>query len=345
MVASSKCPAPPASSCDGQPLSALASKIPKIKRTGDLRVDTQKTIERDAFVRIVDKLSKYPKYILPMHGIMMSQDFNAETMATAAPTKSEWTGNYGCLGKIPKEWICQWLLHRSEKLGASLTAAHLAKIEEDSPENIKMLFSLETQTLPHQNFPSTCHDAYIATKTFNERASQVGNRLAKFMSAGGIRDDGSLDFSKGGCYKLQFEGDRCSTIVHISGTKATLPAHVVITKDFVLYDNHLDHLAKAELLPSTYTLIELFPKGCDLDKLAMRKKDAKPLKEMATAIADAHAEGQRSKIAETVQVAREDSSVLKVVANRKAAANLIKARTKLLEKAEERKTRRTIKLG
>ena len=43
-------------SFDGKPLSTLATKVPQIKKTGDVTRNTMKTIERGALVTIIDGL-------------------------------------------------------------------------------------------------------------------------------------------------------------------------------------------------------------------------------------------------------------------------------------------------
>jgi len=112
MVAHSK--GSSSNSCDGNPLAPLAKKVPRVRRSGDLSADTRASIERDAFVRIVDKLSKYPAFILPMRGIIMSQDFSGATVSGGkSANNDEWAMNCRSIGKIPKTWIAEWLLHRA----------------------------------------------------------------------------------------------------------------------------------------------------------------------------------------------------------------------------------------
>jgi hypothetical protein len=328
----------PSSSCDNQPLSALAKKIPQIKRSGDLGIDTRKAIERDAMVRIVDKLSKYPAYILPMHGVMMSQDFCSESSAS----QQEWTGNYKCVGKLPKGWIAEFLLARACELGLQekLNTEVLQKVEGNSSHGLWFLFCFDMQMNQHISFPSPCHDKFVASQAFKERGVLVGNRLRKLVE-GGIKSDGSLDFSTGGCFTLQFDDNKCTTVTHVNGEVAVVPEHVVITKKFTLHDNFLDTLARVELSPSKYQLADFFPdtavfKGHILDKKATAFKEiaANIAKQMETTSATI-AQG-------TVQVS---ASVLGVAAAKRSAENLLKARSKLQQKKETRKTTMTIKLS
>jgi hypothetical protein len=320
----------------------LAARVPKVRLTGDLAVDTRRSIERDAFVRIVDKLTKYPQYIMHLHGIMLSQDLTTDSPSQVAPLgKLDWSGNYSCLGKIPKTWVAQYLMHRATHLGVQLTQQQINAMEEDSVDNLRMLFSFETQTTPAMAFPSACHDKYIATKTFSERAAQVGDRLSSFLVSGGIKSSGALDFSHGGCYSLEFDAGRCTHVLHITGAKVEAPAHVFITSSFSLVDNHSDQLARVELSPSKYYLMDFF-KGAEFLQRVIKDKKGETLKKLAKAIADKHAEGIVTKNKETVQ---ENRDVLKETHQKRATANLEKARSKLMEKKADRTARRTIKLG
>jgi len=217
-------------------------------------------------------------------------------------------------------------------------------MEEDSVDNIRTLFAFETQTLGSTSFPSACHDKYIATKTFTTRAQQVGDRLKNFLDQEGIQSSGALDFSKGGCYKLEFGQDgKCTNVVHCTGAKVQMPSHVVITTEFSLIDNHLDHLARVELLPCNYLLYEFFvAKKPGVLEHMIKDKKGDSLRKMAKAIAEKHAEGETQIEQQTV---KEDKALLSVVAKKKAAANLLKARSKLEEKKKDRAARRTIKLA
>ena len=335
-------PTKSSSSCDGQPVSPLASRVPKVRLSGDLAVDTRRSIERDAFVRIVDKLTKYPQYIMHLHGIMLSQDLSTDSSSHVPPlSKLDWTGNYPCLGKIPKSWVAQYLMHRALQLGTELTQQRINSMEEDSVDNLRVLFSFETQTTLAMSFPSTCHDKYIATRTFSERAAQVCNRLSPFLAKGGITKSGALDFSRGGCYSLHFEGERCKYVEHITGIAADVPPHVLITNSFSLMDNHSDQLARVELNPCKYYLMDFF-KGADFLQQVIKDKKGDTLKKLAKSIADKHAEGLVLKNRETVQ---ENKDILKETQQRRATSNLEKARHKLEEKKADRTARRTIRLG
>ena len=119
-----------------------------------------------------------------MHGIMLSQDLTSDIPVAKPLSKLDWTGSN--LSKIPKPWVAQYLMHRATTLGVVLAQGQLNVLEEESVDNLRVLFSFETQASFALSFPTPCHGKHIATKTFNTRAAQVGGRLKTFIEAGGI---------------------------------------------------------------------------------------------------------------------------------------------------------------
>ena len=222
-----------------------------------------------------------------------------------------------------------------------MTQDFLSKVEEEDSENILNLFYFEAQIMPHLNFPSQCSTNYLATRAFDSRAEEVGNRLLRFVENGGFREDGSLDFKKGGCYELEFEDDKASTVKHISGATVTLPSHVLITQEFTLHDNHMDHLARVELKPSMFALWTFFDDSHPFVKLIIKEKKAQTLVDHAIKAEQAAVAAESSRAANTVQ---QNPRVLQPVQNKKASENLQKAREQLKARAADKQKKRTIKL-
>lgn len=61
-------------------------------------------------------------------------------------------------------------------------------------------------------------DACVATLVFQRRCAQVGDRLCKFVSRGGLTPSGHLDMRRAGCFDLEFDSESglCTKVVHIS---------------------------------------------------------------------------------------------------------------------------------
>lgn len=79
-----------------------------------------------------------------------------------------------------------------------------------------------------------------------------------------------------GCYKFEWaDTGRATSIIHRSGSTATLPAHVVVTREFELLDNWSDFDATVQLAPTKYVCHELFPAE-GLPNIAMYKTTRPP---------------------------------------------------------------------
>lgn len=326
-------------SCDGKPLSSLALKVPPIKKSGDLSTDTTRNSERDAMVRVIDKMAKYPACVLPIHGYMMSTDF--ESIASVSGSCSEeWTGDYACIKNLPKSWMVSFLQFRSK--GLLLTWKMDAKlIEKADPMYIPHLFCFETQTAMSQPLPAECMDKHVCTKVFDTKADQVEPRLKRFIADGGVAASGNVQW-KHGCFRLHFTDHKCTRVEHISGTTVDLPAHIVITSDFSLMDNHSDLLARAELAPAKILLHTLFGE----DK---RAKMGVTKGKVANAALAGIAKLEHELVAQVVntfkaEIVEGDSTVLKEAKKERQKDAMLKAREKLQAAAKVRGEKRKISL-
>lgn len=294
-------------------------------------------------VRLIDKMVKHPKVITPLHNYMMNNDLE-HIQDEEALTPQDWTGNYKTLDRVPRSWICEYLLWRAKKTHCNqvLTVAALKKVEKESPDMVNLLFHYDTQTVGGMQFPKPCKDKRVATLTFHSRAEQVGNRLPKFLARGALGTGGTVDFMKG-CFILTFdEGGVATCIEHTaSGDKLeVLPSHITISNRYKLIDNHRDHFARVELLPAIFCWADLFPSGAAW-KQHMVTKRFEGLADLAEAQREKHEE-ERQQRGETVH----ESMVVLEEANReRAAQSLGNAREKLAERMENRKKRRTLKLA
>lgn len=84
-------------SCDGKELAPSAKKVPAIKTSGDRPKDRPRNTQRDSFVRIIDQLSKIPECIVPLCGVLLSE----ELLVADGGKRFEWTGDYKHLQTIP----------------------------------------------------------------------------------------------------------------------------------------------------------------------------------------------------------------------------------------------------
>lgn len=329
-------------SCDGESLSPLALKVPAVRKTGDRTADRVKRIQRDALVRIVDQLSKYPEYILPLHGVMMSEDLLVSTKQRQH--RLEWSGDYKLLSSIPVSWQAQYLCSRARSLGVALAQETLDLVEAQNPEDIKLLFGFDIQCALSLPMPVECKDAKVATLTFSRRAKDCGDRLAKLHAAGAFSQPGRVLFTSG-CYSLEFdETTQCvNRVLHISGAAALVPAHARITRQLHLVDNHLDQLARVECKPVSFSLASFF--GADASFKAHMQVPGKRFKLLACVAESVASETTQQKVAEEASVVQVNIPRAEKLMKDRSNATLQKARQQAATIQEARKRRRIISLG
>ena len=65
--------------------------------------------------------------------------------------------------------------------------------------------------------PSEMQNEAVCMRVCKARAQQCGERLALFAAAGGFLTAGSLNWKAAGCFSFEWEGEKVSTIKHITG--------------------------------------------------------------------------------------------------------------------------------
>lgn len=148
------------------------------------------------------------------------------------------------LSKIPRGRLAQWVMNRLSS--KRLTKEQLQQLEVNDQTSIVDLFSFEVQLAATTMLPKECEDEVLANLMFTARADEVGPRVEKLISDGGL-NGGAINFGKG-CFKLTFdESNTCTEISHIIGVETVPPPHVTIPREFVLSDNHISTRAPNSL--------------------------------------------------------------------------------------------------
>lgn len=324
---------------DGKVLCDFAQKVPPIaKRSGDPARDKVALRQRVCLQHIIDRCLKDPRYILPLHAELV-------TMFVDTPEDTgDWTGEYKTVERLPRSWKAAFLLAEAARTKcAVVTKDLLSKIAEDDPDNIAALFSYVVQLPGSLAMPPQCSHSTVCSKAMVARASQVGNRLTQFATAGGFATDGRLDWMKAGVFRLQFTDGVCTLIEHSTGAIAVPPEHVKITTAYTLHNNFLDYRAEVVLKPNVYKLHELFPDDAPF-KLSMffAGRKWKAFATTAKEVHDAMVAAEETKEQDTVKA---DMEVLQSAADMRLKRSLEKARTLAADKRKERETKRVLKLS
>lgn len=341
MVASSSSSTntPAGASHDGKPVTQYAARCPLFKKTGDSKRDNELHVQRTCLMRIIDACLKEPRYITNLHAHLLSGGFDDTSTKDGV-----WKGGYGSIERIPKQWVAEYILVSAQQRGvAVLNKEMVRKLESDDADNLMTLLEFILQLPRTMSLPPQCSDSGAFTSmVFGMREEEVGGRLSKFASAGGITAAGKLNWAAGGCFSLTFAEGKCTQIQHCMGAAIEPPAHTMVTTAFLLKDNHLDHRASLSLPPSHFAMSAFFAEDTAF-RLTMYKT-GKKFKNVAHFVATAESK-MASLEKERVGVSGEGSAdVLQPAAEKRAKESLEKARAKLAERKTTRDNKRTLKL-
>lgn len=347
--------------CDGKPLHPLAMKVPKTlcgSRTRPGSAVDYDHLNRVQLVAIIDKLMKRQQYITPMYSVLFSDDYpmgegNDELMCDAAWPAS----GVRALRRVPKGWVAQWFLRFYGKAG--FTKVIILGIEKEDTSGLMFLFSVVLQLPLGTPLPKELEeDGELAAQVFYLRATLVGKRLETLIALEAVTSNG-FDFGKGNAYEIAWSNEgRAQTVKHtFSGQEVELPAHVCVTRAFKMFDGWMDSVARVELSPSSFVLCQLFSEGAFVDLLATEKNGKRLLQaahesmnkpKLAATVASADGAGAASSGSTdmpppTVQDA-EGPKALQHAKKLRQSSRTAAARAVVQQKAQERETKRVLKL-
>lgn len=132
---------------------------------------------------------------------------------------------------------------------------------KNNSDNFECLIFFASQLPMGAVLPNECSNRKVCSRTFSRRAIDVGDRLKVMYK--GVRADGRVDWISYGCYAITFgQAGIATELKHVTGTTATIPSHVRITKQFQLRYKWPDMQADVFLdlkPPQQFMLHEFFP--------------------------------------------------------------------------------------
>ena len=327
-------------SFDGKPLSKLASKVPVPKKTGNITGDAMAVIQRDAFVKIVDALTKHPEWVLPIHGIVTSQDFlsSASQSATASSgdkPKHKWTGKYDTVKSLPKTWKMNLL----EKV-SGMSSTLMAHIDAADSDGIEVLFQFEMHVKSSQPLPECCQDQTVCTAVFMKRSTDNGCRCHGLFQRKGISPMGEIDYGDL-CFRPEFnKAGECKVIKHCCGSSGHVSRFTPINVEFTMDNNIFDMEATMECEEAKHHLHRFFNQHTPVHQHKFSNKKGDTFKDFADGVKEVYEEKQRS--AEGVSIPVLASAAAARGDKRRAEQRMEVTRGKLAEAAAARLTKRRV---
>ena len=329
-------------------LTPYARKLPKFKRTGNPLVDSQLLIEHQALMKVITLLQT-AKLAAGTHDATRSLTMfvlgalEAHIDASATPfDESAFDASVNIMGKVPMDWWASWLTTSFPIISSTL----LQKVISVDDEALQKILMFLLQCARTVQLPWECLNRVVMSRTMRARATQLGDRIDLKWTQRSIGEDGVINWLAGGCYDFEWGPNHNAThIKHVSGIKTELAAHIVITKQFTLHENHNDLAAYVQFNDGKQTArhrcSELFANDVGPNKYAWRKSKVEELKKIAISIAVA-VEGEKEKVAEGhVKV---DRTVLMAPQRAKKVIAATKARAARTVATESKKAARRINL-
>lgn len=189
--------------------------------------------------------------------------------------------------------------------------------------------------------PSECKNNTVCAWVLALQAANMGNRLRCIHQH--IGDDGSVNWVAGGCFSFEWaENGLAKAVKHCQGLVAEIPAHLVITKQFQMWDNWGDRSAFVTRSPVTYYLSTIFPPNDGPNRFAVAKGKDSPLIGVARAAQlECEWEVRQARVGRLT----EQKDMVEEVWAEKRQANTCKARVARKATQEQKKRARTIALS
>lgn len=237
-------------------LHPLAQRVPKCKKTGNFIEDSDNNTKRRAFQQIIHECMNDDTHIMALQGFLVER--------LSSRMKHEFCDESGQFEKlttlkaIPQSWKATWLTQHSD-----LSMADIGRMKSAEPDIVDLLMVLGAQVRLMQTLPQELCIKAVANRMFKLRHFEVGSPLQKFKERGMVLPTGEVDWKQAGRYTLTFREGRLHSILHIASAGVVeLPAGIVVSPEYGLYQNWSDREAYLELAPMPKIIIHtLFPKG------------------------------------------------------------------------------------
>ncbi len=328
-----------------RPECSLLSRIPKVVRSGNLAVDTEKEARRKAFAFVVKAMWQQPEMCLSVQSYVQGQ---LELLSVPSGDKESFAivTTLGKLEKDERAWVASFI--------SELTTVPLSSLEK--------AISFDDDCLRHilqyllclpmsWKLPEECTTKFICKGLLMHWCQKVGNRyrlIAELMNTKPfVMEDGRLNWADFGVYRMEWSNEGIGvSVVHVpKGVIAHCPTAVKITKEWKARYNFSDEHAVIMFDRSTQKFIDLFTERGPRDIKPLTGRQAVvEIKSKIEALQAEHAHKQMALLGSSSSGAA--SSQTFVSPNKpKSEETAEKARQGLKKRRESEQEKRTFTLG
>lgn len=243
-------------SCDCTPLHSFATKVPQVRKTGDHGAYQRKVLQRNAQVKVVDAIMKFPEVSLEVWGTV--ETVLKSVKERAAESTEVWNAQYKKLNRLPTYWMGSWLLTYSKN---RLCQDDLDKIRESRGENfLREVFFFITQTDPNDPLPVKARSKHVCAVMFNMRADSVGKRFEHLFDRQAFKEGSDTTWMDFGPYEVVWASGVAAKVKHVSGAETVISNDGKFDETFTWHNCHSDMDAFVKAKVSKFWFKDYFEK-------------------------------------------------------------------------------------
>ena len=231
----------------------LAARIPKAKKTGNLAIDQDAELARQAFVDTVNGM-----WIHDDLCVKVSQYFRSAVVAKEQALLRSQTGCFtevSIVRKLDSTFMIRFIVTHSK-----LTAATLAKAKIADGDAVLHTFCFMTNMGPGTKVPEACIEVMVMWQVAVKLWENAGRRFESLRAEEYLDQNGRVSWPRIGSYELKFCSDdfRVQKIRHRpSGDEVEVDNATYVTNAHKLKNNWNDQTACAKL-KNTLCFVDCF---------------------------------------------------------------------------------------
>ena len=219
-------------------LCPAAKAVPSLKRTADVLLDTERKMQREAYVATVDMMWKNPEICI------LTRDFSMKMVGKdGAVPRGPWE-DAASLATVDRDFWKERLVKTTQ-----INWSNLKVICDYDPDNLNRLIQFKYYTTMQVKLPEEARSPAVLSNILDKRDLQLGNRLQDDMIEPPVFGlDGKIEWVQLGPYApMPIHDGNASKIPRVqhrpTGDIADIPSEYGINLSWQFLNNHSDELA------------------------------------------------------------------------------------------------------
>eukprot|EP00959_Pyramimonas_sp_CCMP1952_P382812 8021371-Pyramimonas_sp.AAC.1 len=200
----------------GGDFSPAVLRLPTPKKEGNSNDAAASTVH-NCLMEMVDGCLKDRSLIMPLYGKFQEhQRTRRQEEAIEGAPMLDKAETLACMDESAKVGVLMTNSDMTEDSVVKLAAKN---------DNYNELVSFALQIPSGRKLPKEFNNVEVWQSYRDERIAHCGNRLHRFVTRGGVQENGSINYMVVGCYSLDFdkEDGKLKTVKHFNGDLAEVP--------------------------------------------------------------------------------------------------------------------------